>query len=84
MIQNCANYYHTAVVIKTTTGASYNTVVNEMQARGKRDITVIQLTVDHIASNKNEQLCIKDLGGFVSSSGGIDHVNGMLAVSCSL
>jgi serine/threonine protein phosphatase PrpC len=48
------------------------------------DITAIQLTVDHIASSVAEQKEIIDRGGFISQSGGIDRVNGSLAVSRSL
>jgi len=48
------------------------------------DITAIQLTVDHVASSAAEQKEIIDRGGFISQSGGIDRVNGSLAVSRSL
>ena len=48
------------------------------------DITAIQLTVDHVASSAVEQKEIIERGGFVSQSGGIDRVNGSLAVSRSL
>eukprot|EP01083_Nonionella_stella_P062781 163222_1 len=48
------------------------------------DITAIQLTVDHVASSAAEQKEIIERGGFTSESGGIDRVNGILAVSRSL
>ena len=48
------------------------------------DITAIQLTVDHVASSIAEQKEIIDRGGFISQSGGIDRVNGSLAVTRSL
>ena len=44
----------------------------------------IQLSIDHVASNKAEEERIKRLGGFVSSVGGTQRVNGTLAVSRSL
>ena len=47
-------------------------------------VTAIQLTVDHVASSLDERKHIEKLGGFVSSAGGIDRVNGTLAVSRSL
>jgi protein phosphatase 1L len=43
-----------------------------------------QLSIDHVASNKEEQERIESLGGFVSSVGGTPRVNGTLAVSRSL
>uniref|UniRef100_A0A7S4KBH8 C2H2-type domain-containing protein n=1 Tax=Odontella aurita TaxID=265563 RepID=A0A7S4KBH8_9STRA len=48
------------------------------------DVTAIQLTVDHVASNSSEKILVEERGGFVSSAGGIDRVNGTLAVSRSL
>ena len=48
------------------------------------DISAIQLTVDHVASSAVEQKGIIERGGFISQSGGIDRVNGSLAVSRSL
>ena len=44
----------------------------------------IQLSIDHVASNEAEEERIKRLGGFVSSVGGTQRVNGTLAVSRSL
>ena len=46
--------------------------------------TPIQLSIDHVASNEVEKNRIKSLGGFVSSVGGTQRVNGTLAVSRSL
>eukprot|EP00562_Extubocellulus_spinifer_P011187 CAMPEP_0178540978 /NCGR_PEP_ID=MMETSP0697-20121206/1304_1 /TAXON_ID=265572 /ORGANISM="Extubocellulus spinifer, Strain CCMP396" /LENGTH=1236 /DNA_ID=CAMNT_0020173329 /DNA_START=61 /DNA_END=3767 /DNA_ORIENTATION=+ len=43
-----------------------------------------QLSIDHVASNKEEEERIESLGGFVSSVGGTPRVNGTLAVSRSL
>ena len=48
------------------------------------DISAIQLTVDHVASSAAEQKEIIGRGGFISQSGGIDRVNGSLAVARSL
>lgn len=47
-------------------------------------ISAAQLTVDHIASSPEEQRLIAQRGGSVSTSGGIERVNGILAVSRSL
>ena len=44
----------------------------------------MQLTVDHVASCPKEQGEVIERGGFISKSGGIDRVNGSLAVSRSL
>jgi len=52
--------------------------------KGEERLTAMQLTVDHVASSKKEQMHILVRGGFVSKSGGIDRVNGSLAVSRSL
>eukprot|EP00571_Detonula_confervacea_P008450 CAMPEP_0172331272 /NCGR_PEP_ID=MMETSP1058-20130122/61842_1 /TAXON_ID=83371 /ORGANISM="Detonula confervacea, Strain CCMP 353" /LENGTH=1290 /DNA_ID=CAMNT_0013048535 /DNA_START=357 /DNA_END=4229 /DNA_ORIENTATION=+ len=52
--------------------------------KGNERMTALQLTVDHVASSKKEQMQIIERGGFVSESGGIDRVNGSLAVSRSL
>jgi len=55
-----------------------------IDAKGNEHMAAIQLTVDHVASSKKEQMQIIEQGGFVSKSGGIDRVNGILAVSRSL
>ncbi|KAL7530009.1 hypothetical protein ACHAXR_003268, partial [Thalassiosira sp. AJA248-18] len=55
-----------------------------IDTKGKEQITAVQLTVDHVASSKTERMQILSRGGFVSESGGIDRVNGSLAVSRSL
>ena len=47
-------------------------------------LSAVQLTVDHIASSHSEQELIAQRGGSVSRSGGIERVNGILAVSRSL
>lgn len=51
---------------------------------GHSHITALQLTVDHVASSTEERAQVIERGGFVSESGGIDRVNGSLAVSRSL
>jgi serine/threonine protein phosphatase PrpC/serine/threonine protein kinase len=59
-------------------GASY---------QGNTTVGVLQLTVDHIASDPSEQSRIESLGGFVSSDNkkdSIARVNGTLAVSRSI
>eukprot|EP00978_Attheya_sp_CCMP212_P024287 scaffold76085_cov44-Attheya_sp.AAC.2 len=43
--------------------------------------TAIQLTVDHVASNPQEQIQVKNRGGYLKMGGGIDRVNGILAVT---
>ncbi|KAL7429849.1 hypothetical protein ACHAXM_001901 [Skeletonema potamos] len=50
----------------------------------EEEVTGIQLTVDHVASSPEEQDDVIERGGFISKSGGIDRVNGSLAVSRSL
>jgi protein phosphatase 1L len=52
--------------------------------KGNEHLTSFQLTVDHIASSKEERMQILERGGHISESGGIDRVNGILAVSRSL
>ena len=47
-------------------------------------VTGMQLTVDHVASCPKEQGEVIERGGYISKSGGIDRVNGSLAVSRSL
>ena len=51
---------------------------------GHQRISAHILTIDHVASLESEQLDIIARGGFISKSGGIDRVNGNLAVSRSL
>ena len=55
-----------------------------IDAKGSERMTAMQLTVDHVASSTKEQMQILERGGFVSEAGGIDRVNGSLAVSRSL
>jgi serine/threonine protein phosphatase PrpC len=47
-------------------------------------MSAIQLTKDHVASDPTERELIVQRGGFVSSSGGIDRVNGTLAITRSI
>jgi protein phosphatase 1L len=51
---------------------------------GFNDISALQLTVDHTASFIEEQRQVVKRGGSILKSGGIDRVNGVLAVSRSL
>ena len=53
-------------------------------SQGFQTISAVQLTVDHVASSQDEQQLIHERGGSVSTSGGIERVNGILAVSRSL
>jgi serine/threonine protein phosphatase PrpC len=53
-------------------------------SRGRDILSAVQLTVDHIVSSHSEQELIAQRGGSVSRSGGIERVNGILAVSRSL
>jgi len=55
-----------------------------VDAKGNDQMSAVQLTVDHVASSNKEQAQILERGGFISESGGIDRVNGSLAVSRSL
>jgi len=57
-------------------GTSYNQSVQTLSA--------IQLTIDHIASDKDEKSLIEGKGGYISSSGSIKRVNGTLAVTRSI
>ena len=60
-------------------------VLSSWSHNGKNEkVTGIQLTVDHVASSLEEQDKVIERGGFISKSGGIDRVNGSLAVSRSL
>ena len=56
----------------------------KQDSRGHDVLSAFQLTVDHIASSLDERRLIVERGGFVSKSGGIERVNGILAVSRSL
>lgn len=53
-------------------------------SKGNQHMSARQLTVDHVASSANERVQILERGGYISESGGIDRVNGRLAVSRSL
>ena len=50
----------------------------------KGTLAAIQLTPDHVASDPKERTLVLERGGFVSSSGGIDRVNGTLAITRSI
>ena len=47
-------------------------------------MSAIQLTKDHVASDPTEKELIQQRGGFISASGGIDRVNGTLAITRSI
>ena len=75
----------TATVLFTTERALILANVGDSRAiLSNGTSTPIQLSIDHVASNADEQERIKSLGGFVSSVGGTQRVNGTLAVSRSL
>lgn len=46
--------------------------------------SAIQLTVDHTASDDNEKKRIKDLGGTIKERGGIERLDGLLAITRSI
>ncbi len=50
----------------------------------KKQASSIQLTFDHVASDKEERKRIEDLGGTLSSRGGVLRVNGTLVLSRSI
>ena len=75
----------TATVLFTTERALILANVCDSRANlSNGTSTPIQLSIDHVASNADEQERIKSLRGFVSSVGGTQRVNGTLAVSRSL
>ena len=75
----------TATILFTTERAVILANVGDSRAILSNGVSApTQLSVDHVASNKQEQGRIKSLGGFVSSVGGTPRVNGTLAVSRSL
>ena len=75
----------TATVLITTERALILANVGDSRAiLSNGTSTPIQLSIDHVASNTDEQERIESLGGFVSSVGGTQRVNGTLAVSRSL
>jgi protein phosphatase 1L len=47
-------------------------------------ISAIQFSTDHVASNPNECALVIERGGFISTSGSIPRVNGILAVTRSI
>ena len=48
------------------------------------EFAAIQLTKDHVASDPEEKQKVISRGGFVSTTGGIDRVNGTLAITRSI
>lgn len=46
--------------------------------------SAIQLTVDHTASDDNEKKRVKDLGGTIKERGGIERLDGLLAITRSI
>jgi len=69
-------------VIVASIGDSRAILSSKLQ--NETDISAIQLTKDHVAGNPDEQKMVESHGGFISSSGGIDRVNGILAVTRSI
>mmetsp|Transcript_42101 Transcript_42101/g.101542 ORF Transcript_42101/g.101542 Transcript_42101/m.101542 type:complete len:1109 (-) Transcript_42101:236-3562(-) len=69
------------VVVVSSIGDS-RAVLSSMNESGK--MTAIPLTKDHVASDPDERNLVIEKGGFVSSSGGIDRVNGTLAITRSI
>jgi len=69
------------VVVVSSIGDS-RAVLSSMGAGGV--ISPIQLTKDHVASDPGERKLVMEKGGFVSASGGIDRVNGTLAITRSI
>ena len=55
-----------------------------LNEKKEKVVTGLQLTIDHIASSPKERDEVVERGGFIAKSGGIDRVNGSLAVSRSL
>jgi serine/threonine protein phosphatase PrpC/serine/threonine protein kinase len=47
-------------------------------------MTAVQLTFDHVASDPDERKLVEQRGGVVTSAGGLDRVNGTLAITRSL
>ncbi|CAJ1935648.1 unnamed protein product [Cylindrotheca closterium] len=69
------------VVVVSSIGDS-RAVLSSINENG--EITAIPLTKDHVASDPSEQSFVIEKGGFVSSVGGIDRVNGTLAITRSI
>ena len=46
--------------------------------------SAIPMTVDHIASSSDERFLVEKRGGVITSNGGIDRVNGTLAITRSI
>ena len=49
-----------------------------------KNLAAVQLTKDHVASDPDEKKMVESRGGFISSNGGIDRVNGTLAITRSI
>ena len=72
--------------------ASAAPVQRESKADSKRqsrknnpiEMSAIQLTKDHVASDPDEAALVKDLGGAVSVENGLARVNGVLAITRSI
>ncbi|OEU14926.1 protein serine/threonine phosphatase 2C [Fragilariopsis cylindrus CCMP1102] len=47
-------------------------------------VSAVQFSIDHVASHPTERDLVIERGGFVSASGGIPRVNGILAVTRSI
>ena len=71
---------HLAVIIANV--GDSRAVISQWQNSGR--LSAYQLTIDHVVSSQDEQLLIAERGGSVSKSGGIERLNGILAVSRSL
>ncbi|KAL3932438.1 MAG: hypothetical protein SGBAC_010848, partial [Bacillariaceae sp.] len=69
------------VVVVASIGDS-RAVLSSMNKSG--EMAAIPLTKDHVASDPDERILVIEKGGFVSSSGGIDRVNGTLAITRSI
>jgi serine/threonine protein phosphatase PrpC len=77
--------YVTDLVVVIANVGDSRAVISQWNHHSKGPtISAAQLTVDHIASSPKEQRLIAQRGGSVSTSGGIERVNGILAVSRSL
>ncbi|KAL7547053.1 hypothetical protein ACHAWF_010370 [Thalassiosira exigua] len=78
-------YVTNLAVVVANVGDSRAIISNwSIDTKKKVSVGAVQLTVDHVASSETERAEILARGGFVSESGGIDRVNGSLAVSRSL
>jgi len=74
--------YVTSEVLLVANVGDSRAILSRRQANG--NMTSLQLTIDHTASQNDEKIRINKLGGYVESSGGIDRVQGTLAVTRSI